>query len=246
MTQELELYIPRGPKKLVDKFGPKFQVRKGSSDVRAVEGVWSKNSYRVHRDGFQPKPGDVWLDIGANVGAFGAMAHFFGAEVVSVEAEASNVPLCAANLELNGVDQPIVIEQAVVPDEYVGDNVSLFVHPESTRRHSIARERKISHEVQVPARKISSLLDEYRPDGLKMSIEGAEIQILTGWDEIPKHLHYLVVEWNFEMDNRLHTLAQGFERLAARFRKVHMSKKLNFGKATYDFYPANVHLFGWD
>ena len=245
MEEGLEPYIPKGPRKLVDHYRPKFQIRTGSHDEKAIETVWARNSYRRHRDGFQPKPGELWLDIGANVGAFGVMAHKFGAEVVSIEPEPSNATLCASNLEFNGIDNPEVLEVAVVPDVFVGDWVTLFTSKESHRRHSIARPRRDSVELKVPARTLASLVDEFRPDGIKMSIEGAEIQILQNL-ELPGFVHYLVAEWNFQTDNRLHTLAQGFERMAARYRKVEMSKKVNFTRPTFDFYPASIHLYGWD
>lgn len=245
MGEGLAIYVPKGPRKLVDAFLPEFLIRPHSTDVKAIEAVWSKQAYRRHRDGFQPEPGDVWLDIGSHVGAFGVMAHKFGAEVISVEAEESNVAMTATNLELNGVSNPQVIEAACVPDEFIGDKATLYVSPDSTRRHSIARQRNTSTQVEVPAVKISTLVDEYRPDGVKLSIEGAEIQMLHSW-EIPECVRYVVVEWNFEMDDRLHTLASGFERLASRYRKVDMSKKVNISKPKYDLFPANVHLYGWE
>lgn len=241
----LELYVPRGPKKLVDKFRPEFQVRAESTDIKAIEGVWSRDSYRLHRDGFQPKPGEVWLDVGSNVGAFGVLAHCFGAKVVAVEACGDNANMTAANLQHNGAEDAQVLEMAVVPNEYRGDRVILHTMPGNQRRHSIAREYRDSIPVEVQAVKIDDLVDEIRPEGVKISIEGAEIQLLQNW-EPPPFVHYVAVEWNFKMDNKIHTLAKGFERLASRFRKVDMSKKVNFQKPTYDLFPANVHLYGWD
>lgn len=243
--QSLELYTPRGPRRLVDQFRPEFQVRAASTDIKAIEGVWSKDCYRMHREGFQPKPGEVWLDIGSNVGAFGVLAHHFGAKVVSVEADRDNANMTAANLEHNNIENAQVLEAAVVPNEFRGEKVILHTLPENQRRHSIAREGRDTVAVEVQAVKIDSIVDQIRPDGVKISIEGAEIQLLQSW-EIPSFVHYVVVEWNFKMDNRIHTLARGFERLAARFRKVDMSKQINFTKPTYDLFPANVHLYGWD
>ena len=245
MGEGVQLYTPRGPRKLVEKFRPQFQVREDSTDTKAIEGVWSKDCYRMHRDGFQPKPGEMWLDVGSNVGAFGALAHYFGAEVVAVEPEKDNAAMTATNLELNGNDNAQVLEAAVVPNEFRGEKVILHTLPDNQRRHSIAREGRDTVAVEVQAVKIDSIVDQIRPDGVKISIEGAEIQLLQSW-EIPPFVHYVVVEWNFKMDNRLHTLARGFERLAARFRKVDMSKQINFTKPTYDLFPANVHLYGWD
>lgn len=245
MGEGVQLYTPRGPRKLVQQFRPQFQVRDDSTDIKAIEGVWSKDCYRMHRDGFQPKPGETWLDVGSNVGAFGALAHYFGAEVVSVEPEKDNAAMTATNLELNGIDNAQVIEAAVVPNEFRGERVNLHTLKNNQRRHSIAREGRDTQTVEVPAVKIDDIVAEIRPDGIKLSIEGAEIQLLQSWDP-PPFVHYVVVEWNFKMDNRIHTLAKGFERLASRYRKVDMSKKVNFMKETYDLFPAHVHLYGWD
>lgn len=247
MDDSMQLYVPKGPKRLVDRFKPEFFIREETSDIKAVEEVWSKNAYRRTRDGFEPKPGEFWMDLGANVGAFSVMASKFGARVAAIEAEERNVPICAANMNRNGIENPEVVHAAVVPDSFQGETVTLYVNdtPMGLRRHSVLKARKKSRPVHVQAMRISDICDRWRPDGMKINIEGVEIQLLKEW-EIPASLHYVVLEWSFDVDNKIITLARAFERLSARYRNVHMSKKIDFTKATYDYYPPNVYLFGWD
>ena len=244
MRERLESYKPSALIKTFRKSPPEFFCRTATADRKAVDIVWTQQVYRRRRDAFHPKPDEVWLDLGSHIGAFSVLAHRYGADVVAVEAHPDNVKLTRANLERNGLQHPTILSGAVVPDEFRRDMVDLHCTG-SHRRNSIARSRRTSTALPVPALKMTQLVDEFRPDGVKMSVEGAEIQILHSW-EIPEFVRYTVVEWNFATDNRLHTLASGFERLASRYRNVDMSRKPDISKRTHDGWPRNIYLYGWD
>ena len=93
--------------------------------------------------------------------------------------------MTATNLELNGIDNAQVIEAAVVPNEFRGERVNLHTLKNNQRRHSIAREGRDTQTVEVPAVKIDDIVAEIRPDGIKLSIEGAEIELLQSWEPPP-------------------------------------------------------------
>jgi FkbM family methyltransferase len=245
MYDEPSFHSPQGPKRLVDKYKPTLQVRPGTTDVKSIEQVWSRNVWRYHREGFTPAPCQTWLDIGSHVGAFGCLAHYLGASVIAIEPDPISAALTLSNFEHCGIQNPVVVEAAVVPNDWKQPRIDLHRMEQNTRRNSICRIKTGSTPLDVKALTIDDACRLYDPDGIKMSIEGAEHQLLQSWD-IPQSVHFLAVEWNFGMCPRIYSLAKGFERIACRFRKVKMSKQINFGKETFDQFPDNVYLFGWD
>ena len=167
MEEGLELYIPKGPRKLVDHYRPKFQIRTGSHDEKAIETVWPGTATAGTGTASSQNLGELWLDIGANVGAFGVMAHKFGAEVVSIEPEPSNATLCASNLEFNGIDNPEVLEVAVVPRCFcrrLGDAVHLEGKPPTAQhRAASSRQRRAkgpSQNTGEPGRRVPARWDQ--------------------------------------------------------------------------------------
>jgi FkbM family methyltransferase len=130
-------------------------------------------------------PGDVFYDVGANVGFFtllGARLVGPGGRVVAFEP----VPWCARavghNIELNG------FEHARIRTEAVGDadgSARLLVvgeaswsHLESTGRHADVRD-----EIDVTVVSLDSLVESGAippPDVVKIDTEGAELQAIEG------------------------------------------------------------------
>lgn len=243
----LESYEPVGPKRLVAERRPRFAVRPGTSDVKAVEEVWSKNAYRKARLGFTIGPGQRWIDGGANVGAFASLVHHLGGVcVAAVEAEATNAAIARTNIEANGGDPSVVLHAAIVRPSHPGPTVPLFVNtaPLALRRHSIAKARRDATTVDVTALRIDGLVEGTGADSVKLNIEGEEIPLLAEWTP-PTRVRRLVAEWSFDVDNRLATLASVVARLGERFDRVHLSKRMPPGDV-WPFYPPNVYLFAWD
>jgi len=145
-------------------------------------------------------PGDVFYDIGANVGFFtlvGARLVGPGGRVVAFEP----VPWCARavgrNIDLNGFAHAAIREQAVGAADgsarllVVGE--ASWSHLESTGRHADVRD-----EIDVTVVSIDSLVASGAippPDVLKVDTEGAELQAITGAREtIGRHRPAIVCE----------------------------------------------------
>lgn len=221
---------------------PIFSVRPETSDVKAIQEVFDKNAYR--RGPFQIEPGECWLDMGCNVGAFTVLAMLAGAAACrSIEAELGNTRLAIRNIGQNGL-QPDVYHAAIVPDSHQGEMVDLHVNtaPLALRRHSIMRARRKSAVVPVPARRFSSFLDQGF-DCIKLNIEGAEVPILLeheDWSPVKK----IVFEWSFDAEPRMAILRQVLDRLEGAFPRVMLSKaNLPWDRETYPFFPPNVYVF---
>jgi FkbM family methyltransferase len=240
-------YIPAGPKRMVADLSPIFSIRPDTSDVKAVEEVWSKNAYRRMKDNFYPKPGEEWFDLGSNIGAFAVMAHLLGASVLPVEADGTNVALVDTNLAQNHC-QAKCLHAAVVDDDYTAHSVGLHTNtaPLALRRHSIARARKESSVVDVPAVRFADLLARHpQAVGIKMNIEGAEIPILQSWRKNTT-IKYLVAEWSFDVAPELTALKIAVDSLTDSFDRIHLSKRIDWTLPTFPFYPPNLYIFAWN
>lgn len=197
--------------------GLKFAARPGTSDKTAITEVVKKKSYE--RKDFKIQPGERWLDLGANVGAFSCYALKQGAEVVgAVEPIKENARLAAYNLHLNGWGLVPVLELAVVDDHNQQDQISMGIA--NTRyaqwRHSIYKQNA-KRRVQVPTVQFSQLLNGV--DAVKMDIEGAEIAILSlveDWRDVRK----LTFEWHFDVCPTISVFREVLDRLAGTFPNV--------------------------
>jgi len=145
-------------------------------------------------------PGDVFYDIGANVGFFTLLgARLVGPEggVVAFEP----VPWCARavarNIELNAFEHAQIHERAVGAIDgsarllVVGE--ASWSHLESTGRHADVRD-----EIDVEVVSLDSLVAAGTippPNVLKIDTEGAELQVVEGAREtIARHRPAIVCE----------------------------------------------------
>jgi len=145
-------------------------------------------------------PGDVFYDIGANVGFF----TLVGARLVGPEGRVvafEPVPWCARavgrNIELNGFAHAQIQQRAVGAADgrarllVVGE--ASWSHLESTGRHADVRD-----EIDVEVVSIDSLVGAGTippPDVLKIDTEGAELQVIEGAREtIARHGPAIVCE----------------------------------------------------
>jgi FkbM family methyltransferase len=164
------------------------------------------------------KAGQLVFDIGANVGEWTAVLLQLGAEVVTVEPQASCVNVLRARF---GEDPKVrVVESAV--GERVGTGV---LHPAVTSSEHASmsdewRQAAIANRgmpddgwleaVEVPLTTIDSLIADFGPPAFcKIDVEGLEAEVLSG---VSRPLPAVAFEFHHEM---LHVLEQCVGRLAA-------------------------------
>jgi FkbM family methyltransferase len=135
--------------------------------------------------------GDRVLEIGAGLGAVGALcATIIGEDrVVSVEANPQLEALIKENHRLNAVAPKLLIAMV---DHSEGEG-KFFVQDEFTGSSGISRSGN-AEEITVPKRSLSALLDEHRANFLIADIEGFESHIfdnctLRGVEKICLELH---------------------------------------------------------
>lgn len=125
------------------------------------------------------KPGDKVLDIGAGAGYISIIAgRAAGPEnVISVEGNPVMMEALRNNLDENGAQATQVLHGAVVADNFDEDTV-LFAARDAFWSSSIANEKTNPDKiVEVPALKLSALLDEHQPTIVSMDVEGGELEL---------------------------------------------------------------------
>jgi FkbM family methyltransferase len=122
------------------------------------------------------RPGDSVLELGAGIGFVSAVAARQPgiSRVVAVEANPQLLPIARRTHALNGVAVDLV-NAAVVRDE---GEVEFHLHPDFWASSTVPRPG--SRVARLPARSLSSLVAEARPDVLIVDIEGGEASLFEG------------------------------------------------------------------
>jgi FkbM family methyltransferase len=193
--------------------------------------------------------GDIFIDIGANVGYYTLLAAKLvgpSGKVFSIEASPAIFRMLLNNLELNSTTNVTAVNVAItdVPRE-----VTVYLHDEtnlggSTIMSAVAAKRATAVEGVVPGLPLPSVLD---PDVIrkarliKIDVEGAEWGVLLGLRKlIPALSPY--TEIILEVDPRALN-AQGVKigELLDLFESANFEALIVENKYSDDFYLARVY-----
>jgi len=140
------------------------------------------------------RPGDVFVDVGANVGYYTLAAAMKGCHVVAVEAVPSTVAVLLANIRLNNLKDVVIVPYcAWHEDGFVSLQIPLG------RYYGIASafyggETEV---VKIPVKciRLDKILDKYpviKP--VKIDVEGAEYEVLRGLEKVLPRVKFIVLE----------------------------------------------------
>jgi FkbM family methyltransferase len=156
------------------------------------------------------KPGDVFLDVGANIGFFSVIgARLVGprGKVLAIEPVPENVQCITANARINGFDNVETIAAAAGAEDGAG---RLFVADHSGGATLSADDMPpdLVDTMTVPVLTIDHLVESGRlktPDLVKIDVEGTEMAVLNGMTRTFATHRPLVV---FEVDDMERTRAE--------------------------------------
>jgi FkbM family methyltransferase len=122
------------------------------------------------------KPGDLFVDIGANVGSYTVLASkVCGAETIAAEPDPYTAGYLRRNIEINGMENTVqVVEAAFGASEgFVNFTIGLdTVNKVAKAEDHNARE--------VPVRTLDEVLNGQVPKVIKIDVEGYEAEVLKG------------------------------------------------------------------
>jgi FkbM family methyltransferase len=148
------------------------------------------------------KSGDVVLDIGGSVGAYTVpIAKFVGASgsVHVFEPEPESLLALKRNVALNALTNCVIHEFAVGSND---GSVTFFIRPEKDTHSIFEKSLAVSptgrlDQLEVPIRSVDSMVREGAiplPNFVKVDVEGAELEVLSGMKETIKKIRGLYVE----------------------------------------------------
>lgn len=134
------------------------------------------------------RPGDLFLDIGANVGIYSLIAAELGAEVIAAEPDPDTADRLRENIALNHYSVQVV-ECAVAAE----NGTSRFTTGLDTVNHFDTDGGR-----EVATRAIDDIIGDRRARGVKIDVEGFEELVLQGAQRaLQEHrLDLLQIEWS--------------------------------------------------
>lgn len=175
--------------KLVRVRNDSFWEPPGNGSVSAAQIVELESKYA-----FLPDPihrGDIVLDCGANVGVFTRMALDSGAEkVVAIEPAPHNLECLRRTFSSEISSGRVMLCEKGVWDKE--DFLALAINDETEAKDSFVRKSNSHAGPRIALTTIDNLVSELklpRVDFIKMDIEGAEKQALTGAKRIMRAYH---------------------------------------------------------
>lgn len=138
------------------------------------------------------RPGDLFVDVGANVGAYTIWALERGCEVIAIEPDAWAVEQLRANLALNGYAADV--RRAAVAD--VAGSVRVTTGLGVLNRIVLGDEPGVATEA-VQAVTLDDVLGARAAAGVKVDVEGAELLVLRGAERAlsERRIALLQLEW---------------------------------------------------
>ncbi len=161
-----------------------IQCRKGTYDAYIVNEI--PRSY-----GMLDVKGKVVFDIGANIGAYSLLALNMGADtVIAFEPEPNNFEMLQLNnsrLEGSYITHKIAL---ITGDD---KDIDLWIAPSGKNPgNSSLIQRRGRIPVKVATGNFYYMLEQYKPEVIKMDVEGAEYDLLA--HGLPDHVRQIAME----------------------------------------------------
>lgn len=135
-------------------------------------------------------PGDLFVDVGANVGTYTILAGDLGSDVIALEPAPDTCALLEENVRLNGYSVKVV--QAAAGSS---NGVASF-----TSGRDCVNQIDPSGDTSVKMVRVDDLIGTRAVKGMKIDVEGFEIEVLKGCETslMAGRIALLQLEWNHE------------------------------------------------
>lgn len=120
---------------------------------------------------------DLFVDVGANIGAYSMLAGAVGAHCVSIEPIPSTFARLTQNISINGLGQRNRALNLGIGRE---EGELLFTAGLDTVNHVLAGDESPTEAVKVAVRSLDSVLAGHSPALIKVDVEGFETEVVAG------------------------------------------------------------------
>lgn len=172
---------------------------------------------------------DLFVDIGANIGAYTILAASKRSKVIAVEPIPSSYEILKKNILLNDFSNTVDIYNIAISDK---DENLKFSNNLDALNHVLINGEKYTDIINIPAVKLDQILNGQIPKFIKIDVEGYESKVIDGAENIFSHndLKCIIIELIGGGKN------YGFDEDALH------KKLLNYGFSTYTYTPSTKKL----
>ena len=221
-------------------------IRPNTTDIKVIDEVLKNQVYKKTNLGFDINSGQLWFDLGGNIGTFSLWALSKGAKTIIYEPEPENIELLRLNLETNFSDKDnnYKIISSAISSKSGNSDLYLCKGDYNKYRHTLYKKRGRSH-ISVNVLNFHDEMDKYKPYGIKMDIEGSEIDILESitlidWNRW--NTSQLVFEYSFDIDKSIPRFLSIISELKKYFKVVYYNK-VKEDELIYDYFPAMTIVY---
>lgn len=164
------------------------------ADLAVCREVIEKQVYIKPRLGFTLNSNEIWIDAGANIGAFSVWAEkLFQAKVYGFEACHENTVLANKNLILNNCCSRVTTG-------FISANEDGFSKVGFNRKTPARSSTSVRTETRMVQNfNLNQAIKLYKPNGLKIDIEGGEFDLLDNGIDL-NGVRAVAIEYHFRFD----------------------------------------------
>jgi FkbM family methyltransferase len=179
------------------------------------------------------KYGDLFVDIGANIGSYSILAASKGAQVIAIEPIPSTFEILKKNILLNNFNDSVDIFNIAISDKKEELN---FSNNLDALNHVLVKDERSSDVISISAVRLGQILNGRIPKFIKIDVEGFETKVIKGAEQIFAHkdLQCIIIE-----------LIGGGKNYRFNEDELHQ-KLLNYGFSTYSYIPRIKKLVSLD
>jgi FkbM family methyltransferase len=199
------------------RLGATYHVRGRTDDIYYVAPFREDDAHTAILEALVP--GDTFIDVGANIGYYTVLAAsrvLPGGTVVAIEPVPATASQLARNLRANAIEG-VRLVQAVAGAR--GGMQAQLVLPEGTFGFASIRasHAEPGERVSAPTVTLDDVCREYSAiRTIKLDVEGAELDVLRGAEEVLRRTERLVLECNEDA----HAIRDYLEARGFRVRKL--------------------------
>lgn len=216
--------------------GVECHYRPDTTDLNCLKEVLG-GCCKYNRIGFNVQKDELWLDLGANIGAFSLYANKFGAKTICFEPDKENF-------------------EVLLKNNPEGININKAFSASKDEKLQFYRGSKEGDKYRfsiIPNKKPYMELDNFyagdfdeEVDGIKMDIEGSEFELIEK-GLLPK-ANKLVMEYHFLKDRSFKNFFHRMDILKKIYENVYWQNSINEYSKTHENYEyfMDKFIFCWN
>jgi FkbM family methyltransferase len=209
--------------------GVKFFLARHSNEV--FYSLYLDDSEPLTYELMTEQKGDLFVDVGANIGGYTLRLASSFREVLSIEPNPRAADLLSKNIDLNHFSNVRIFHDAI--SDTIGEASMSVPSSGKTTRSSIVMEYDQGSSFGVRTSTLDAFLEGYdKIDLIKIDAEGAEVKVLEGAEKTLRKTEKIVLETGPWSENQIKEILMKYE-----FEFVDLDKKAEEGKNILAFRP---------